>query len=86
MPETYYLDRRIFVEADEIALKIDFVNDVPSRFGNIEQSSVFHRIDSWRNILSNKICALSRRAQGAVIGSFQPKAAKRLCQSVCVRG
>lgn len=51
---------RIFVEADEIALKIDFVNDVPSHFGNIQQSSVFHRIDSWRNILSNKICALSR--------------------------
>jgi hypothetical protein len=51
---------RIFVEADEMALKIDFVNDVPSHFGNIQQSSVFHRTDSWRNILSNKICALSR--------------------------
>ena len=51
---------RIFVEADEIAMKIDFVNDVPSHFGDIQQSPVFHRIDSWRNILSNKICALSR--------------------------
>jgi len=51
---------RIFVEADEMAMKIDFVNDVPSHFGNIEHSAVFHRIDSWRNILSNKLCALSR--------------------------
>ena len=51
---------RIFVEADEFALKIDFVNDVPFHFGNIQQSSLFHRIDNWRNILSNKICALSR--------------------------
>jgi hypothetical protein len=51
---------RIFVEAGEIELKIDFVNDVPFHFGNIQQSPVFHRIDSWRNILSNKLCALSR--------------------------
>ena len=51
---------RIFVEADQIAMKIDFVNDVPSHFGDIQQSPLFHRIDSWRNILSNKICALSR--------------------------
>jgi len=51
---------RIFVQADEIAMKIDFVYDVPSHFGDIQQSPVFHRIDSWQNILSNKICALSR--------------------------
>jgi predicted nucleotidyltransferase component of viral defense system len=51
---------RIFVEAEKISLKIDFVNDVPSRFGDLTKSPIFHRIDSWRNILSNKICALSR--------------------------
>lgn len=51
---------RIFVEAEKIALKVDFVNDLPSHFGDIQQSSIFHRIDSWRNILSNKICALGR--------------------------
>ena len=41
-------------------LTLNFVNDVPSHFGDIQQSPVFHRIDSWQNILSNKICALSR--------------------------
>jgi predicted nucleotidyltransferase component of viral defense system len=51
---------RIFVEAEKISLKIDFINDVPSRFGDLTKSPIFHRIDSWRNILSNKICALGR--------------------------
>ena len=51
---------RIFVEQEEKSLKIDFVNDVPSHFGELQHSSIFHRIDSWRNILSNKICTLSR--------------------------
>jgi predicted nucleotidyltransferase component of viral defense system len=52
---------RIFIEAQKIVLKLDFVNDVTSHYGELQQSSIFHRIDSWRNILSNKICALSRR-------------------------
>jgi predicted nucleotidyltransferase component of viral defense system len=51
---------RIFVQMEDVNLKLDFVNDVPCHFGNIQRSSIFHRIDSWRNILSNKICALSR--------------------------
>ena len=51
---------RIFVEAEKISLKIDFINDVPSRFGDLTKSPIFNRIDSWRNILSNKICALGR--------------------------
>jgi hypothetical protein len=29
-------------------------------FGPIQPSPIFHRVDSWRNILSNKLCALSR--------------------------
>jgi len=28
--------------------------------GEIQSANFFHRIDSWENILSNKICALSR--------------------------
>ncbi len=51
---------RYFVEAGEISIKIDLVNDVPFHFGKIETCSLFHRVDNWRNILSNKICALSR--------------------------
>lgn len=51
---------RIFLQGKEVALKVDFVNDVAAHFGDIEESSVFFRTDNWRNILSNKICALSR--------------------------
>ncbi len=51
---------RIFLQWEKISLKVDFVNDVPCHFGDIQRSSIFHRIDSWRNILSNKLCALTR--------------------------
>ncbi len=51
---------RIFVQSEQLSLKIDFVNDVPFNSGDIQPSSIFYRIDSWRNILSNKLCALSR--------------------------
>lgn len=51
---------RIFVQDDHNPLKIDFVNDVPFHFGEIQRSAIFHRVDNWRNILSNKLCALSR--------------------------
>ena len=33
---------------------------MPFHYGKIETYSLFHRVDNWRNILSNKICALSR--------------------------
>jgi len=36
------------------------VNDVLFHTGNIGSADFFHRIDSWENILSNKICVLSR--------------------------
>jgi predicted nucleotidyltransferase component of viral defense system len=51
---------RIFVNEEKISLKIDFVNDIPSHFGDLQRFSLFHRVDSWRNVLSNKLCALSR--------------------------
>ena len=41
-------------------LKIDFVNDVESHFGEITATSVYYRTDSVRNILSNKYTALYR--------------------------
>lgn len=51
---------RIMIENGQILLKVDFVNDVPFHYGGFEQSKIYNRVDNWRNILSNKICALSR--------------------------
>ena len=51
---------RIFIHNEEYPLKIEFVNDVLFHTGELHFANFFHRIDSWENILSNKICALSR--------------------------
>ncbi len=56
---------RIFLERNynglnKNGLKIDFVNDIDIHFGNIENTSVYYRTDSLRNILSNKYTALYR--------------------------
>lgn len=51
---------RMFIEKDKIRLKVDFVNDVSFHYGSFEQFAIFDNVDNWRNILSNKICALSR--------------------------
>jgi hypothetical protein len=44
----------------DCALKLDFVNDIAPRFGDIIKTDLFDRTDSIRNILSNKITALYR--------------------------
>lgn len=46
----------------DIALKIEFVNDVGFRYGTPVPAELFIRTDHWRNILSNKLTALSREA------------------------
>lgn len=46
--------------SDEIVLKLDIINDIAAHYGDIEESAILGRIDSWRNILSNKIAALFR--------------------------
>jgi hypothetical protein len=51
---------RITVLKDEVSLKIDFVNDVICHYGDFEAAHFFNKIDSWRNILSNKLSAVSR--------------------------
>ena len=48
----------------EIKLKIDFVNDISVHYGDFEYSKSLGKIDSWQNILSNKITAVFR---------FEPK-------------
>jgi hypothetical protein len=52
---------RIIIE-ENTDLKVEFVNDVKYHAGDVAQASIFNRIDDWRNILSNKIFALSRDA------------------------
>ena len=44
----------------EIELKVEFVNDVAAHYGQIAHDPVLGRIDSLRNILSNKLTALFR--------------------------
>lgn len=46
----------------EAVLKLDFVNDIASHFGEIIKTELFERTDSIRNILSNKLTALFRFA------------------------
>ena len=43
-----------------LELKVDIINDVAKHFGELEYDDILGRIDSWRNILSNKITALFR--------------------------
>ena len=45
-------------------LKIDLVNDIGPRVGRATRRPPLGRVDSWRNILSNKVSALFR---------FEPK-------------
>jgi hypothetical protein len=51
---------RITVLKNQLHLIIDFVNDLEFHYGGFETSDFFPKIDSWRNILSNKLCAISR--------------------------
>lgn len=51
---------RMFINREQLVLKIDCINDVPFHYGDFEKCDFFEFVDNWRNILSNKICALSR--------------------------
>jgi len=52
---------RILAREEETPLKIDFINDVTFHYGDFQEAPFYPRIDHWRNILSNKLCTLSRR-------------------------
>jgi hypothetical protein len=45
---------------EEIELKIDVVNDIAAHYGGFEQHAILGRIDSWQNMLSNKLSAIFR--------------------------
>ena len=58
---------RILVSREEVTLKIEFVNDVAYRVGVPQVHPAGFQIDTWENILSNKITALSRQAAKDVV-------------------
>jgi len=51
---------KMYIQQNDVLLKIDFINDVAAQFGGFYQHPEFGLIDSVRNILSNKITALFR--------------------------
>jgi predicted nucleotidyltransferase component of viral defense system len=52
---------RLSLVQDEINLKIEMINDVPSRIGMPWQHPILGRIDTAENILANKVTALLNR-------------------------
>lgn len=52
---------RLNLTAKDVALKLEFVNDVPARVGEIQHHPVLGRMDSAENILANKVTALLDR-------------------------
>jgi predicted nucleotidyltransferase component of viral defense system len=52
---------RMFINDNDASLKLEFVYDVLFRQGEPIETELFKRTDTIRNILSNKISALSRR-------------------------
>ena len=55
---------QFFISKGDLELKIDLVNDVAPHYGEFNYDTVLGKIDSLRNILSNKFSALYR---------FEPK-------------
>lgn len=51
---------QIYVERGSVILKIDLVNDVKFHFGDFIEDKSLGKVDSWKNILSNKITAAFR--------------------------
>jgi len=45
---------------EKVVMKIDLVNDVAPHYGDTQWRDTLGRVDSWRNILSNKVSALYR--------------------------
>ena len=54
---------RFSVASQELALKIELVNDVPSRVGQVTAHPVLGRLDTAENILANKLTALADREE-----------------------
>jgi len=50
----------VVVTAEDTRLKLDFVNDTVTHFGGFVETTFFSKVDSIRNILSNKLGAVFR--------------------------
>jgi len=53
--------RRLFIHHKTCNLKIEFINDVPAYFGELQTWKNFNTVDNPLNILSNKITAVMDR-------------------------
>lgn len=51
---------RIYITENDIQLKVEFINDVKYRVGLPYQNTDGLWLDTWENVLSNKLTALSR--------------------------
>lgn len=54
---------RLFLHRSELSLKIEMVNDVPSRVGEVVVHPALGRLDSAENILANKLSAVVDREE-----------------------
>jgi predicted nucleotidyltransferase component of viral defense system len=54
---------RLNLSQSELALKLEFINDVPSRVGEVSNHPILGRLDTAENILANKLTALLTREE-----------------------
>jgi hypothetical protein len=54
---------RLILHQTDLSLKIEMINDVPARVGEIKRHPILGRIDSAENILANKVTALLAREE-----------------------
>lgn len=47
-------------EGEKLSLKLDIVNDVASHYGKLKSDAILGLVDSWQNILSNKLTSIFR--------------------------
>jgi hypothetical protein len=55
-----FVSFKVHQEHSDTYLKLDFVNDTVPHFGDILSTPLYYRVDSLRNILSNKLGAIFR--------------------------
>jgi len=58
--EEHFTQLFLLKENKSAELKVDLINDVAAHFGALEYNNVIGTVDSWRNILSNKLSAIFR--------------------------
>jgi hypothetical protein len=69
---------RLTVRQQQMALKIEMINDVPAHIGAITNHPVLGRLDSMENILANKLTAIVSREE--------PKDLADIWGFCCLRG